>query len=248
MPNDVEELERTIAALREAVRARDEFLAIAAHELRNPMHALALQVTVMLSVAHRKGDRELVERLEKVQLTVDRYVRRATVLLDVSRITTGGLHLDRERFDMVPVVCAVLDAASAEATFHQVELRPSLPPTLSGRWDRLAVEQVAGNLLSNALKYGAGAPVDVTLARDGDDAVLTVRDRGIGISEEDQRRIFERFEQVVGPHSRGGFGIGLWLARSLVEAHGGSIAIESTPGRGSAFTVRLPIERETDAS
>ena len=110
-----------------------------------------------------------------------------------------------------------------------------------GQWDRLAVEQIVANLLSNAIKYGAGTQINIALSSDQTDALLSVSDRGPGISPNDQARIFERFEQAVGKQEkRSGFGIGLWLVKSLVEAHGGTISVHSQLGTGSTFTVRLP--------
>ena len=110
-----------------------------------------------------------------------------------------------------------------------------------GLWDRLALEQVAENLLSNALKFGAGKPVAVVLRANGRAARLTIRDRGIGISEEDRARIFGRFERAVARREHGGFGVGLWLANQLVTAMGGAIAVEGAPGEGTIFTVTLPL-------
>jgi signal transduction histidine kinase len=110
-----------------------------------------------------------------------------------------------------------------------------------GRWDRLRIEQVVENLLSNALKYGGAQPISVIVERNGEEARLTVRDRGIGIDAADQQRIFDRFERAVASQRAGGFGLGLWITKQIVDAHGGSIRVESTPGSGSAFLVELPL-------
>jgi len=228
--------------LREAVRARDEFLAIAAHELRSPMHALMLQVASAIALARRAGSEELLQRLERVRVVLDRYVKRATLLLDVSRINAGSMDLHFTELDIAEVLREVADMYAVEAAFNLVELRLTAPDALVGRWDRPALEQVMGNLISNAIKYGDGKPVDISLARDGDRIRLEVSDEGIGISAEDQARIFGRFEQVMTGQSRTGFGVGLWLARALIEAHGGSISVRSAPGRGAAFTVWLPLD------
>jgi signal transduction histidine kinase len=108
-----------------------------------------------------------------------------------------------------------------------------------GRWDRTRLDQVLTNLLSNALKYGPEQPVLVRVESAGDRAVLSVQDRGIGISEADQRRIFQRFERAVPRRNYGGFGLGLWIVRQIVEALGGTVRVESVPGKGSTFTVEL---------
>ena len=228
--------------LREAVRARDEFLAIAAHELRSPMHALMLQVESVLTLARRVGNEELLQKLERVRMVLDRYVKRATLLLDVSRINAGSVDLRFQDVDVAEVLRDIVDVYAIEAAFNLVDIRLQAPTTLVGRLDRPALEQVIGNLVSNAIKYGDGKPVDILLTREGDRIRLEVRDRGIGISAEDQARVFGRFEQVMTGQPRTGFGVGLWLARALIEAHGGSISVHSAPGQGAVFTVRLPLD------
>ncbi|HEX5421484.1 MAG TPA: HAMP domain-containing sensor histidine kinase, partial [Gammaproteobacteria bacterium] len=234
----------SVEALRDAIRARDEFLTIAAHELRNPMHALLLQVMAAEREARRVGDGGLIERLERVRLAVERYVERATTLLDVSRINAGRLQLRRDEVDFAQIVRQSIDSHSAEAAFHGSSMHLDAPGTLVGRWDRTSLDQIVSNLLSNALKYGDGRSVEVRLSHDQGAARLEVRDNGIGISPDDQTRIFDPFEQIVTERRFAGFGIGLWLVRSLVEAHGGSIAVSSEPGRGSVFTVLLPLDSD----
>lgn len=228
--------------LREAVRARDEFLAIAAHELRSPMHALLLQIASALALARRTGDDELLQRLERVKLVLERYVKRATLLLEVSRINADRMDLRFEEIDIAEVLRETVDTYAVEADFHRVTIEIAAPQVLRGRWDRLAIEQVIANLISNAIKYGDGKPVRVTLAAEPRGIRLEVEDHGIGISPENQARIFGRFEQVVTAHTRTGFGVGLWLVRSLVDAHHGAIDVRSSPGHGTTFTIRLPLD------
>lgn len=240
--NEETDLVKRNQELRDAVRARDEFLAIAAHELRSPMHALMLQVESVMTVARRVGNEELLQKLERVRVVLDRYVRRATLLLDISRINAGSMDLHVQDVDIADVLRDSMDIYAVEAAFNQVDLRLTAPDVLIGRWDRTAIEQVIGNLISNAIKYGDGKPVDITVAREGDRVRLEVIDHGIGISAEDQARVFGRFEQVLTGQPRTGFGVGLWLARALIEAHRGSISVHSTPAKGSAFTVWLPLD------
>ena len=236
------DLLKTNQELREAVRARDEFLAIAAHELRSPMHALMLQVASAVALARRCGNDDLLQRLERVRVVADRYVKRATLLLDIARINAGNMDLRFEELDIAQVLREEVDTYAVEAAFHLIDLRVTAPESLRGRWDRLSVEQIFGNLISNAIKYGDGKPVHIDLAAEGSAVRLEVKDQGIGISAEDQARIFRRFEQVVTGQHRTGFGVGLWLARALIEAHRGSIAVRSAAGQGTAFTVRLPLD------
>lgn len=233
-----------IAELEQELRVRDEFLSIAAHELRNPMHALLLQVSAAVQTARQHADSALLRRLERVQQIVDRYVKRASLLLDVARMNATRQQLQVESCDFAQIVREVLESYAAEADFHRCVLHTEVPRSLPGRWDRLGIEQIVSNLLSNAIKFGAGAPIEVQLALEvkGTRVRFRVRDQGVGIAPEDQDRIFGRFEQlpVQGPRN-GGAGLGLWLVRELVEVHGGRIGVVSAPGRGATFTVRLPV-------
>jgi two-component system, OmpR family, sensor kinase len=236
--------DRLIEELREAVRARDEFVAIAAHELRNPMTPILMQVGGLLAAARdprRCRPELLAPRLEILELAVREFVRRSTALLDVSRIAAGNVRIEPAEVDLTGVVRGVVDRAKGAARMARSPIETDLQEGVVGAWDRLALEQVAENLLSNAIKFGAGKPVGVALAADGRTARLAVRDRGIGISEADRARIFGRFERAVARREHGGFGIGLWLANQLVLAMGGAIAVEGAPGEGTALTVTLPL-------
>jgi signal transduction histidine kinase len=153
-------------------------------------------------------------------------------------VSSGKLRIEPERLDLSQVVKDVEERWRGNV--QGVELRVSLPGPVEGTWDRLRIEQVVENLVSNALKYGKGNPVEVVLEATADHARLEVRDHGAGIPEEDRARIFERFERLAAHRHHGGFGLGLWIARQAVEAHGGRIAVESRPGEGSAFVVFLP--------
>jgi signal transduction histidine kinase len=238
--------DRLIAELREAVRARDEFVAIAAHELRNPMTPILMQVSGLLAAAQdpRRCRPELIgPRMEVLELAVRDFVRRSTALLDVSRIAAGNLRVELAEVDLSRLVHGVVARAGIAARMARCSLEPDLQEGVVGTWDRLALEQVAENLLSNSIKFGAGQPVGIVLRSDGRTAELTVRDRGIGISEEDRARIFQRFERAVARREHGGFGVGLWLAYQLTVAMGGAIAVESTRGEGAVFTVTLPLGR-----
>ncbi len=149
------------------------------------------------------------------------------------------------------MVREVVESYSPEAVFNRSPLSVRAPPTLCGRWDRLALEQIVSNLISNAIKFGAGASIDVSLDSRQDGSVqFEVRDRGIGIAAVDQARIFGRFERLSAqPGHPAGAGVGLWLVRGLVESHGGTIEVQSEPAVGSTFTVVLPLDSgsHTDA-
>jgi two-component system OmpR family sensor kinase len=242
--NEVDK-DRLIEELREAVRARDEFVAIAAHELRNPMTPILMQVGLLLA-AVRSPDRcrpdIITPRLELLEIAVTEFVRRSTALLDVSRIAAGNLRIEVAEVNLSALIRGVVSRTAIAAQRARCRLDDELQEGVVGMWDPLALEQVAENLLTNATKFGAGKPIAVILCSDRQTAKLIVRDEGIGISEEDRARIFQRFEQAVTRREHGGFGIGLWLANQLVVAMGGTIIIESAPGEGTAFTVMLPLD------
>lgn len=240
-------LRARIAELEQLLQARDEFLSIAAHELRNPMHSLLLQVSAAVQIARQQSAQPLVRRLERVQHIVDRYVKRASLLLDVGRMNATKLPPHVESVDFAEVVREVVESYGPEAAFNRSSLKATLPQTLRGRWERLALEQIVSNLISNAIKFGAGGPIEVTLESQPDTNVkFEVRDRGIGIADADQERIFGRFERLsTQPGHPAGAGVGLWLVRGLVESHGGNISVSSTSGQGATFTVVLPLDADS---
>jgi signal transduction histidine kinase len=228
---------------REAVKLRDEFLSIASHELRTPLSPLKLQLQALLRSLDRGAPIDLDRLVPKIRLMIrqtDRLGGLVGNLLDVSRLATGKLGLTLERVDLADVVREVAERLR-DQTSTPLELRLDGP--VVGTWDRLRVDQVVTNLLSNALKYGEGKPVSIGAITREDAAIVEVADQGIGIAPADQQRIFERFERAVSASSYGGLGLGLYIARQIVDALGGSIRVESAPGAGSRFTVQLPRER-----
>jgi two-component system OmpR family sensor kinase len=237
-------LRQQVEELRQAVRARDDFIAIAAHELRNPMTPL-LGVTDLALAAARAAAGTCPPRittlLERMQLLTRDFIQRSTRLLDVSRIATGNLRLEPSATDLSALVLSIVRKYEVAAARVRSPVELGIQDGITGVWDRLAIEQVTENLLSNALKFGAGKPVAVRLRTHGAAAWLDVQDRGIGMEPDQQARIFGRFEQIVAQHQGLGFGVGLWVANHLVMAMGGQIAVLSHPGEGSTFTVTLPL-------
>ncbi len=245
------EQQRLAQEAQAAVRIRDEFLGIAAHELRTPLTSLTLQLQLLRRLLHRAPPPEPAQ-LERGVLTSERQTARLSQLvdslLDISRLTSGRMELQLEELDLCELTHEVARRFETQAQAVGVALTVDAPGAVRGRWDRMRVEQVLTNLLSNALKYGRGAPVDVRVRAEEAGARLEVQDRGIGIAPEDAPRIFERFERAVSSRHYGGLGLGLFITRQLVQALGGHISVASAPGQGSTFTVRLPARTPEQAS
>jgi signal transduction histidine kinase len=244
--NNVAERMRLLKQLEEAVRARDDFLSIASHELRTPLTALTLQMQ-SLSASRQHLERAanvpgLDGKLDIVARQVNRLSVLTDALLDISRISSGRLTLtledDLDLSEIVRDVIARFEGELARASC-EVAVRGTAQPIL-GRWDRLRLEQVLGNLVANALKYGAGKPIEVEVTATAEEVRLSVRDHGIGIAPEKQAAIFDRFERAVSDRDYRGFGLGLWIVRKILTAMHGDIAVESQPGAGATFRVTIP--------
>lgn len=248
------ELEGQLAAAREAnaglveaVAARDAFLVIAAHELRNPMTPIVGRLAMLRQAAEKPGAKveDLARRIAEVQWLVSLFLKRATTLLDISRLTDKGFRPQLEPVAACEVARRVIETFAPLARYGGASLELLAPPSeVMVRADPLALEQVLDNLVSNAIKYAPGSPVHVVVNPDpsGGVARIEVRDAGPGIPAEAQARIFERFERAVAAGaSAGGFGVGLWIVRRLVEAMHGQIEIESTAGAGSTFRIEVPL-------
>jgi signal transduction histidine kinase len=223
-----------------SIRLRDEFLSIASHELNTPLTGLQLAVQG-LAAGTLTGTPEIRQRAYDIlKRQTRRLVALTSELLDVSRIQVKGLRLRSEPCDLVTLVVDVGERFEAQLADARCPLVLDAHDRVVGRWDRGRLEQVVTNLLSNALKFGAGKPIRVSVQPLPDSARLTVADEGIGIEPDRQSRIFERFERAVSATQYGGLGLGLYIAREIVVAHGGSIAVSSAPGTGAVFTVDLP--------
>ena len=239
----IEERARMWRKAKEEVRERDEFLSVASHELRTPVTALQLQ----LQLLHRAAQRslELFPSLGDRFDTLERQTRRLALLvnelLDVSRMRLGRVELRLEPLDLAEVAREAAGHVAAELARSGSPLALDLQP-VQGRWDRMRLEQVITNLLVNASKFGGGQPIALRVEPDGEGARIRVSDRGIGISIEQQARVFDRFVRAVPAQNFGGLGLGLYIARQLVEAHGGKIDVASVPGEGATFRVELPLE------
>lgn len=239
---DITERKHSEIQLQEAVRLRDEFLSVASHELRTPLMSLTLQLELIHRDLSEESRRQVDPRMSAVRRQVGRLTLLVDNLLDVSRIAAGKLELELSDVDLVPLVRDVLDRmrgilhpSGSEVTFH------APPEPVVGHWDAARLDQVLMNLLGNAARYGQGRPITVSVRADNAHAWLSIRDEGIGIAPEDLERIFGRFERAVSRRHYGGLGLGLFITRQIVEALGGQVRVESEPGRGSLFEVRLPL-------
>ena len=244
---------RAYSEAHEAIRTRDNFLAIASHELRTPLSALSVLISSLVRAAAsgrllKLGPEALSERMLKADRQMTQLARLVDRLLDVSRLSTRDVTLDRERADLVDVAREVVsryeDAAAEAGT--RIDLRTS--GAVVGWWDRSRLDQVLTNLVGNALKYGGGAPITVSIGSGAAGHVrFIVRDEGPGIPLEHQERIFGQFERANDSESLPGMGLGLWLVRRIVTAHGGTINLDSIPGQGATFSVVLPIGQRASA-
>ncbi|AKQ69835.1 Sensory box histidine kinase [Myxococcus hansupus] len=243
---DITRLKTVEQHLQEAVRARDEFLSVASHELKTPLTSLGLRLQSMARAVLADPESELARRhgreVEAMRRQVTRLSELVDGLLDVSRISTGRLRIQYEPVDLPALVREVAARFELEAARASCELHVTQTEGFTGAWDRLRLEQVVSNLLSNALKYGAGAPVHIDVALGGLGARLWVKDQGIGISPEAHARIFQKFERAVSERHYGGMGLGLYVTRTLVEALGGTIQVVSQPDEGATFLVELPLQ------
>lgn len=227
----------------EALQARDIFLSVASHELKTPITVAQIHVQrLRRQIRFGRIDPErLAPLVESTAASIERMGALVEALLDVSRVSARSLVTERVPVDLSAVVTEASVRLEEAARQRGSELRLEVEPDVRGMGDRLRIDQVVTNLVTNAIKYGAGAPIVVRLTREGRRATLTVSDHGLGIAPGDVARIFERFERAANARQHGGLGLGLWISRQIVQASGGTIAVASAPGEGATFTVELPV-------
>jgi len=242
----LQKLQATQNELEQAVRMRDDFMSIVAHEVRTPLNGLILET--QLRKMHLARENAAAFSLDKMHAMVDRderqiksLIRLIEDMLDISRIRTGKLSIRPSRFDLAQLVRGLVEnfAPQVEAAQSSLSLQAEQP--LEGNWDEFRIEQVVSNLLTNALRYGAKSPIEVRVYAQDGEARVEVRDHGIGISEDNQKRIFQQFERVSANHVAAGLGLGLFISEQIVTAHGGAISVESRIGEGALFRVSLPL-------
>lgn len=238
-------LEARLQDLTRELEAHDAFLGTLAHELRNPLSPIYMQAQYLLEVARQAGTGSisaewLYGRLQTFCGHFERFVQMLDRILVVSRASGGRMALELETFDLAELVRQTCSSYESQIARAKSSLLLRVPPILVGTWDRLRIEQIVNNLISNAIRYGAGSSIEVELVADAEVVRLSVRDHGIGIAPEDQARIFERFQRATERRQTGGFGIGLWIVRESARALQGTIEVASAPGEGAEFRVTLP--------
>ncbi|MBS5837689.1 MULTISPECIES: hybrid sensor histidine kinase/response regulator [Pseudomonas] len=240
------QLQVTQGELEHAVRMRDDFMSIVSHEVRTPLNGLILET--QLRKMHLARDNASAFTLDKMKAMVERderqiqsLIRLIEDMLDVSRIRTGKLSIRPGQFDLSRLVSTLVETFAPQISAAQSSVNLSADSPVVGLWDEFRIEQVVSNLLTNALRYGAKSPIDVSVYVEGENAIVQVRDQGIGISEENQQRIFQQFERVSAKHAVAGLGLGLFISEQIVAAHGGKITVQSALGEGAVFRVSLPL-------
>jgi PAS domain S-box-containing protein len=246
---DLTELRRSQAELREAVRVRDDFLSIASHELRTPMSALRMYIQGLIKgPLFEPLDERVKSRLLGADRSTLRMIQLLNELLDVSRLNTAHLELELADVNLTAVIQEVVDRLQPDISRSNSTLSLALASDVIGHWDRSRLDQVISNLLSNALKYGEGKPIEISLEEHDARALLRVRDHGVGIAPSEHERIFERFQRAASQRHYGGFGLGLWIAKRVLGLMGGTIRVESEFGNGALFEVCLPRHPPAKAS
>ncbi len=243
---DITEKKAKEEALEAAINSRDQFYMIAGHELKTPLTCLQLQMQVIefelkQNFPHAFTAGKISSGLRKQQEHLLRINRIIDNILDESKISEGRLNIQVESFNLCELASDVIDRFKVIAESSGVEVQFHCTQTVPGKWDSFRIEQVLLNLLINAIRYGKNKPIYVEVSKDEDNAILVVRDQGMGISPEDQPRVFERFERVISGNEVSGIGLGLFISNNIVQAHKGKILLKSKVGEGSEFKVILPL-------
>ncbi len=233
---------RKLTELEDAIRIRDEFLSLASHELRTPLTKILLQLQLMKRL-HSEIPQKIVKSLTDCETSSRELASLMDNLVDVTRLRLGKLHIKRTKTNIVTLMKNVLEKLKDDIRISGNYVHFRFDKELVGYWDQNRVEQLFSNLLSNALKFGDGKPIDIHLVERDGEINFKIQDQGEGIPYHLQPKIFERFERAVDPRKISGLGLGLYICRQIVVAHEGTIALESAPGAGATFKVSLPLKK-----
>jgi PAS domain S-box-containing protein len=230
----------------QAIAARDSMISISAHELLTPISGLKIQAQLLkrkLELGQNISRDALIKIATQTDASLNRLTKLVSDMLDVSRIATGKLTIQAEPVNLSRLVNDVIERSIAMTGAAGCDVRTSIEPDVIANVDSYRIEQVLANLMSNACRYAYGKPIEIALELKAEAAVcLSVADQGIGIAKENHQKIFEKFERATTLNQKAGMGLGLFIARQIVEAHGGSISVDSEPGKGAKFMVDLPLE------
>jgi signal transduction histidine kinase len=229
--------------LRREIALRDDVLSVAAHELRNPLHALAMHLALARTTAQAGNAAEAAERIRRAELTLKRYSERVTVLMELVATPSALYALQHRRIDVPALVAALVDSLAEEARLRGMTVRVACDESTFEPMravDPVAFEQVVDNLLLNAFKHSGASEVTIRLSTGAGSWSLQVEDNGHGIAPADQQTIFGKFAVATHSSRGAGTGLGLWIVSRLVQAMGGEVSVKSAPEQGCAFTVRIP--------
>ncbi len=233
------------SARKELEQRKDDFISMASHELRNPLTALKLQTALLQRQLAKQGIPASVPALSRMETQLNTITRLVEELLDVSKIQAGRLEYLQETVDLDALLREIADTMQQTHPSHSILVHGAVRASLLGDRDRLG--QVITNLLENAIKYAPDAQtVEMDLSASEDAVTIRVRDHGLGIPREQREKIFERFYRAADPKQRAipGLGMGLYIVAEIVKRHGGTITVDSEVGKGSTFTVTLPLTRD----
>ncbi len=244
--NNLVGVTRDVQDLKNAIRVRDQFLSVASHELKTPLSSLKLRAQMRSrSLLRKQLDKFTPEKLSKMfgddEVQVNRLNRLVDDMLDIARLNSGKFVLNPENFDLKVLVMEVVERIHAQIQNLGQFVTVTGASGIEGRWDRYRIEQVITNLLTNAMRYGGSKPISIEISKTPSRAVMVVRDRGMGIKKEDLSRIFQQFERAVSANEVSGLGLGLYIVKQILDAHGGTVSVESEIGEGSRFFVELPL-------
>lgn len=228
-----------------ALNIRNEFLSIASHELKTPLTTIKLQAQLRKHMASKGimsyySEDKVDSFLDMIEKQTNRLVRLVDDMLDVTKIENGKLAIQTEYCNLKNIVDQTIEAFGPQIAHSSIQVALKVERDVTGEWDKYRIEQVFVNLFTNALKYGNDGPIVIEAISKPDLAILTVKDCGIGIKQEDMNRVFDRFERAVVGTNISGLGLGLFISKQIVEMHGGTLSVESTFGEGSTFRMVLP--------
>ncbi|MEA9356194.1 hybrid sensor histidine kinase/response regulator [Bacteriovorax sp. PP10] len=234
-----------LTQLSQALKWRDDFLSIASHELKTPITSMRLQTQMAARSLQKSGSKDISpEKLEKYFMTsnkqLDKLTRLIDDLLDTTRIRAGKLTVDPIEVNFSQLMTDILERYEDQLAEANCHIESEIQKNIMVYCDPFRAEQVIVNLLSNAMKYAQGKPVAIKLRQEHGQAFLTIQDAGPGIAPEKLDAIFERFKRGNKHEGISGLGLGLYIAKQVMDAHHGSITVKSTPGLGSAFTINFP--------